>query len=335
MPTIATELLLDLAERYAESPVLVGGGEAALPHELTNATFLPVDIRERDAAKGTIIPQPKSESFATVLVPAPPDRDLLRRFLLIAAGALLPDGKLIVCGANAEGGKSAIKDAEALFGPPLWAGYQAKHRLGIFRKGTMLQPEWANQAGIAPGTWQDFTVETPAGSLALQTQAGVFAGARLDIGTSLLLEHMHIPAGADVLDIGCGVGVIGLTAAKVGAGSITMTDANLLAVEASQRNVERLGIAAEVMASDVFTHIGHRHFDLILSNPPFHRGKSVDLTVANRLIVEAPGHLRPGGALVVVANAFLNYDKAMREVFADVAIIASTPQFHVICGTRA
>lgn len=333
MSTIATELLLELAERFAAAPVLVLGGEADLANALADAAFLPTDIRELDAAAGAVLTHPEHVSFATVLLPAPPDRDLLRRMLLIAGGALVTGGRLILCGANAEGGKSAIKDAESLLGTPDWAGYQAKHRLAIFRKGVLLTPDWSHQPGVAPGTWQNFTIDTPVGELPLQTQAGVFAGAKLDSGTRLLLDHLQIPTGAEVLDLGCGVGVIGLTAARMGTGSITMTDSNLLAVEAAHRNAERLGIAANVMASDVFAHLGDQRFDLILSNPPFHRGKSVDLTVANRLIAEAPAHLRPGGTLLVVANAFLNYDKVMHDHFATVETVASTPQFHMIRAT--
>lgn len=188
--------------------------------------------------------------------------------------------------------------------------------------------------GITPATWQDFRVETPAGPLELQTQAGVFAGNKLDIGTKLLLESMSIPAGASVLDLGCGAGIIGLTAARMGATAITMTDANLLAVETAGHNAGRLSIPATVIASDVFAHLDDQRFDCILSNPPFHCGKKVDLTIANRLIAEAPAHLTSDGTLTIVANAFLAYDKQMREAFSWVEIIARTPQFHVIRGTR-
>ncbi len=333
--TITSDLLLDLAERFASLPLLVIGGEAALANAFdADPTFQPTDIRERDNARVSVIDSPNPASFATGLLPAPPDRDLLRRHLLTAATALQPDGLLIIAGANAEGGKTAIKDAEELFGAPTWSGYREKHRLAMFRKTTLLTPAWSMVAGIAPGTWQGFLIDTPVGPLELQTQAGVFAGNKLDAGTRLLLENMSIPAGANVLDLGCGAGIIGLTAARMGAGAITMTDANLLAVETARHNIDRLGIAATVIASDVLAQLDGQRFDCILSNPPFHRGKKVDLRVANRLIAEASAHLTPGGSLVIVANAFLAYDKHMREAFPHVEIIAKTPQFHVMRGTR-
>ncbi|MCO5218057.1 MAG: class I SAM-dependent methyltransferase [Thermomicrobiales bacterium] len=146
------------------------------------------------------------------------------------------------------------------------------------------------------------------------------------------MENMSIPVSASILDLGCGAGIIGLTAARMGAGAITMTDTNLLAIDTARHNADRLGIAATIIASDVFAQLDGQRFDLILSNPPFHRGKKVDLSVANRLIAEAPAHLTPGGSLVIVANAFLAYDKHLREGISRIEIIARTPQFHVIQG---
>lgn len=331
--SIKSDLLLDLANRFGNGRMLSIGGEAALANALDGeVAYLPTDVRERDLATVPAVAMPDAGTFGTVLLPAPPDRDLLRRHLLIAADALEDGGLLILCGANAEGGKSAVKDGEQLFGTATWAGYREKHRMSMFRKDQMLAPAWAAEPGIRPGTWQEFTIDTPVSGLSFVTQAGVFAGARLDAGTRLLLEHLSVPAGVDVLDLGCGVGVIGLIAARLGAGSITMTDANLLAVEAAQRNADRLGIAANVLASDVYAHLGDDRFDLIVSNPPFHRGKQVDLSVANRIIAEAPARLHPRGSLLLVANAFLAYGKQMATVFDRVETISATPQYHVLRG---
>ncbi len=335
-PGIPSALLLDLASRYGgEGSTLVLGGEAALTNEMDGeVAFLPTDIREQDTSRVSIVTNPEQEKFGTVLIPAPPDRDLLRRQLLIAGTAVKEGGRVLVCGANATGGKTAIKDAAEHFGEAVWSGYREKHRMAIFAKRELLSPSWANENGITPGTWQEFEIETPVGVLKLATQAGVFAGAKLDAGTRLLLEHLEVSGGSNVLDVGCGVGVIGITAARMGAASVTMTDANLLAVQAAAHNSKTLGIDADVNASDVYQHIGDRRFDLIVSNPPFHRGKQVDYSVANEIISGAAQRLNPGGRLVIVANAFLAYGKHMATVFTRVDTIAATPQYHVLRGEQ-
>ena len=332
--SIASELLLDLADRYGgDGPTLVLGGEAALANALDgDVTFVPTDIRERDAAEVPVTSNPTRRSAGTALIVAPPDRDLLRRQLIIASQSVGEGGRILICGANATGGKSAIKDAEALLGVPFWSGYREKHRMAIFRPSELLTPAWAVAPGIAPETWREFAVSTPAGDLTLHTQAGVFAGAKIDAGTKLLLEHLAIEPGSRVLDVGCGVGVIGIVSAMQGA-HVTLTDANLLAVEAATYNVKQLGLSAEVVASDVYHHLSDQRFDLIVSNPPFHRGKQVDFTVANEIITGAARRMNPGGSLVIVANAFLAYGKQMSNVFTRVDTLATTPQYHVLKGT--
>lgn len=328
--SIQSELLLELADRYPARPAIVLGGQAALANALGGEVrFAPTDVRERSAAE---VPIAQGSNAQLALLPAPPDRDLLRAQLLAAAGSLAVGGTLIMCGAKVEGGKSAVKDAEALLGPPVWSGYREKHRMAIFTRGNLLEPAWANEPGIAPNTWKTFAIDTSAGELSLETRAGVFAGARLDAGTRLLLEHVHIHEGASVLDIGCGAGVIGLTAAALGAGAVTMTDANLIAVDVAARNADSHGVNVRVLASDVYDALENDRFDLIISNPPFHRGKQVDLTVANRIIGEAPRHLNPGGSLLLVANAFLAYGRQMEPVFDRVETVASTSQYHVLRG---
>lgn len=331
--SIASDLLLDLATRYgSDGPTLVLGGEAALANAIgDDCVFLPTDVRERDLAAVPVIEQAATASVGVALVAAPPDRDLLRRHLLIAADAVRPGGRVLICGANAEGGKSAVKDAADLIGAPQWSGYREKHRMAIFPRTEVLSPPWASKPGIAPDSWEPFAIQTPVGGLALHTQAGVFAGAKLDAGTRLLLEHLQVEPNAQVLDVGCGVGVIGIVAAKLGA-QVMMTDANLLAVQAAAHNAAALGVDAEVLASNVYQHLGERRFDVIVSNPPFHRGKQVDLTVANAIISGAAARLNPGGSLLLVANAFLAYGKQMAQVFPQVETIAATPQFHVLRG---
>ena len=125
-----------------------------------------------------------------------------------------------------------------------------------------------------------------------------------------------------------------------------MTDVNLLAVQATHKNIRRLlGTGAHshsgpahrpaptrlrAFASDVYPAIEDARYDLVVSNPPFHRGKAIDFTIADRLIDEAPDHLEPGGSLLVVANAFLAYGKRMERVFSRVETMAATRQYHVL-----
>jgi len=298
----------------------------------------PVDVREQRSANSPTVVHGAVEpaSYDRVVLPVPADRSLARRWLLTALYALVPGGVLVLAGANAEGAKSVMADAVKIFGAPMAEHYRQKHRIARFARPVEERelPSWAGAHGIAPGTWQRFDVAIDGESVTLETQPGVFAGDRVDAGTRFLLEHLDIVPGSRVLDVGCGAGVIGIVVSRRGAREVDLIDANLLAVEAASRNLGRLGVPGRAIASDVFSGVAGEQYDLVVSNPPFHRGKQVDYSVADRLISEAPGHMLPGGRFLIVANAFLAYGKHLDRVFQFAETVAATRQYHVLMAAE-
>ena len=73
----------------------------------------------------------------------------------------------------------------------------------------------------------------------------------------------------DLIDLGTGSGVIGLTLAKkVSTESVDLVDISKDALEVCQINSNNLGIKANLIESDFFTNI-NKKYDLIISNPPY------------------------------------------------------------------
>jgi len=145
---------------------------------------------------------------------------------------------------------------------------------------------------------QKFEATLRGSKFSFVTDAGVFSKQSIDYGSRVLIDHMVFPSDAKVLDVGCGYGPIGLTAAKLAPqGHVTMIDVNERAVGLTQENARTNGIAnVTVLQSDLFSALGEERFDVILTNPPIRAGKDV----VHRIYELSAERLAPEGALWVV-----------------------------------
>ncbi|WP_276358158.1 class I SAM-dependent methyltransferase [Cohnella caldifontis] len=130
------------------------------------------------------------------------------------------------------------------------------------------------------------------------SDAGVFSKGGVDYGSRVLIERMEIPEAASVLDVGCGYGPIGLTAAKLDPKNrVVMVDINERAVELTRLNAEANGLSnVTVLQSDKLESVRGQSFDVILTNPPIRAGKAV----VHEIFEEAFRHLADGGSLWIV-----------------------------------
>ncbi|WP_151737878.1 class I SAM-dependent methyltransferase ['Paenibacillus yunnanensis' Narsing Rao et al. 2020] len=145
---------------------------------------------------------------------------------------------------------------------------------------------------------RDLTTVLRGKSLRFTSDTGVFSKGDIDYGSRVLIEMMEIPQDAKVLDVGCGYGPIGISAALLATkGHVTMVDINSRAVELSRENAGRNGVGnVTVMESDMLAAVQGQVFDVILTNPPIRAGK----TVVHQIFEQAYEHLREGGSLWVV-----------------------------------
>lgn len=156
----------------------------------------------------------------------------------------------------------------------------------------------------------DFTLRDH--SFRFWTDAGVFSRDRVDFGSVLLIETMQFSQTARVLDVGCGYGPIGLSAAILAKqGQVTMIDVNERAVALAKRNAAQNGIGnVEVLQSDLYEAVKDRTFDVIVTNPPIRAGKQT----VHRIFSEGHEHLKEGGEMWIVIQKKQGAPSALKKL---------------------
>ena len=317
-------------QAYNGAVVLLDSSCIAL--DMTERTLRANGVTNAQVCMGISVLPAQAGSFDLAVIAAPADRKLTRRWLVEARQALKDQGQLFIAGANEHGIRSTIADAEALFGATNVLAYKQGNRVAQARKlpGSAPAAAWAGEAGIAPATWYEFEVQARGQIFRMRSLPGVFAHDRLDEGTALLLEALTFRADARVLDVGCGNGIIGLVASRIGAAHVDMVDVNLLAVAAANENMAGNGITnARAFLSDGVPEDAAQCYDLVVTNPPFHVGRSVDHDIAAAFIDRARRSLKPGGRLFLIGNQFIRYDRMLGTAFEQVECLVATRSYRV------
>ncbi|MBN1793181.1 class I SAM-dependent methyltransferase [Candidatus Woesearchaeota archaeon] len=170
----------------------------------------------------------------------------------------------------------------------------------------------------------------------ITSASSIFSLKEVDFGSRLLIEKAKIPENADLLDLGCGYGVVGIAVKKARPDAqVTMVDVNQRAVNLAVRNCRANSVKASVFKSNKFSNenVKDKLFDCILTNPPFSAGKKLCI----EFIEESFDHLKPGGTLQLVAphnKGGGSLKKEMMRVFGNVEELVKKAGYRVYCSRK-
>ena len=154
------------------------------------------------------------------------------------------------------------------------------------------------------------------------TDNGVFSKDRVDFGTNVLLNSLEdLSSIKNMLDVGCGVGVIGISvASKYSNLSVEMVDVNEKAIALTNENIKlNKLINCKCYLSNVYENV-NGFYDLIISNPPIRAGKEI----VHKIATDAKIHLNYGGmfyAVVQKKQGADSFKKKLEEVYGNVEIV--------------
>ena len=168
-----------------------------------------------------------------------------------------------------------------------------------------------------------------------ESDNGVFSKNELDKGSELLIETLlPIDLGKSLLDLGCGIGVIGLTLAYFHPGlNVCLTDVNTRALSLCDANANTLRLSQKVtiLQSDIYTKVEGK-FDSIVSNPPIRAGKKVTYEIYKGALE----HLNGGGSLYIVIRkqqGALSVKSYLEQLFGNVTVLAREKGYFILKST--
>ncbi len=127
------------------------------------------------------------------------------------------------------------------------------------------------------------------------TNNGIFSKDKLDYGTKLLLENItKNNLAGNILDLGCGYGIIGIILASTYHNiSVDMCDITDRAISLSQENTRNLNLKnINIYKSDIYDSVKNK-YNYIITNPPIRAGKDI----LRKFLLGAKEHLKENGEL--------------------------------------
>lgn len=256
-----------------------------------------------EAADATIVVLPKAKALGRALI----------------AEAAETSDLVIVDGNKSEGVDSYFKDIRAELGDvPNIA--KAHGRLFWFNGKTEQFSHWS-------------VGEPTKGEHGFYTTAGVFSDGEIDKGSQCLVQALPEKLSGRVADFGAGWGFLSAQVLeRDGVKSIDLVEAEKLSLDCARLNVT--DPRASFHWADVTTFKAKEPYQVIVMNPPFHKGRAAEPALGQQFIASAARNLSTSGHLWMVANRHLPYEAILKERFKVVDEVSGTSAFKVFHASR-
>lgn len=169
----------------------------------------------------------------------------------------------------------------------------------------------------------------------IYSKPGTYGWKKIDQGSVLLCEKFiaeendNKHSNIQMIDLGCGSGLLSLAAHSLGIQHIVATDNNASAVASTKTTFKENNISGEVIAGNCANNIDQK-FDLLLCNPPFHKGFDTNNTLTKHFVCAAKRLLKPSGKAYFVTNSFIGIEKIAEKYFNRIETLENNTRFKVL-----
>ena len=213
---------------------------------------------------------------AVVLIRVPKALALLEQQLR-ALRHVVTEDTLIVAGAKARDVHTSTMQ--------LFERYWARRAPAAWKKARLIFCQAADIVPPAAAETTDWTLDGT--DWLIHNHANVFSRGSTDIGARLFMDHLPRGLNGHIVDLGCGNGVISLTAlAQNPEAQVTFVDESYMAVASSELNVEH-NLPQELdrcqfEVNNALAGIERESVQAVLCNPPFHQQHAITDHTAGR-----------------------------------------------------
>ena len=248
-----------------------------------------------------------SSKHDLIVISFPKSKSELNFTLSMIAHSASAESSIVIVGDN----KSGIKSLEKLTKNTLTSCNKmdsARHCILMVAKLTTNLPQFTLEE------WYEYyEVSINGTQIKVAALPGVFSHKGLDKGTHILLEHLPQITGNNILDFGCGSGVIASFIGKRYPDiELNLLDVSALAIASAEKTLSLNQLRGAVFASNSLSKVTQK-YSTVISNPPFHQGITTNYQATESFLKGIKQHLHKKGEVIVVANSFLKYEPIMKS----------------------
>ncbi|MDO6421266.1 class I SAM-dependent methyltransferase [Saccharophagus degradans] len=272
-----------------------------------------------------------SLGFDAIFYRVSKEKPVVHHVLNNAAAILQPTAALVIAGRKNEGTKTYLDKLSKQLGLNVKTKKEGELYFGIANTPTTEN----TSTPLDSSNYNALREVATCCDLPMQSKPGVYGWKKFDLATQQLIEFIKQRYNNlnehTVLDLGCGSGYLSIAVKTLHCRALIATDNNAAAVLATEQNLitNNLAEATQVVADDCAQSI-QGVFDLVVCNPPFHKGFETSRELSDLFLKSTAHKLSKNGEALFVVNSFIPLEKLATPYFKQVEKLQDDKSFKIV-----